>query len=33
MRLTFRGPVLLSGGGCELGRLLAAALRAGPAPR
>ena len=28
MRLTFRGPVLLSGGGCELGRLLAAALRA-----
>lgn len=28
MRLTFRGPVLLRGGGCELGRLLAAALRA-----
>lgn len=27
MRLTFRGPVLLRGGGCELGRLLAAALR------
>lgn len=28
MRLTFRGPVLLRGGGCELGRLLAAALLA-----
>ncbi len=27
MRLTFRGPVLLRGGGCELGRLLALALR------
>lgn len=27
MQLTFRGPVLLAGGGCELGRMVAFALR------